>query len=45
MTYRCGACGKPVTVAGALKIRVCRHLDAPIIAEMWVKLEGRGGLR
>ena len=45
MTYRCGKCGLPITVVGTLKVRVCPHLDAPIIAEMRVKLEGRGGLR
>jgi DNA-directed RNA polymerase subunit RPC12/RpoP len=43
--YRCGKCGAPVTVIGTVKIRVCPHLDAPIIAEMRVNLEGRGGLR
>jgi DNA-directed RNA polymerase subunit RPC12/RpoP len=43
--YVCGACGKPILVAGSLRVRRCPHVDAPIIAKMTAKMEGRGGLR
>lgn len=43
--YRCGKCGAPITVVGALKVRVCAHTDAAIIANASAKLEGRGGVR